>query len=244
MHYKKYAQIPHEEKWDGLSLDYKYIEGFSPLFYETDGTHWDLDHDADSFLESVVSRYWANDLVSPETTYIKILMQGLDFVEKQSHDLVENSDYYQAQTDDDFIKEIIGGPRTKHPDEREFSRLFDLKADISDRISKFIPTLLREIIKVGYTYDGPIDKQGEYEDTPYNHAIIREPGKYLYHYFNDQMVFDNYVQLITVPKLDEEVVAMLDSGVLLEPIVRERYWTWGLDDVIDVVSKNYRGWWT
>lgn len=244
MHYKKYAQIPHEEKWDGLSLDYKYIEGFSPLFYETDGTHWDLDHDADSFLESVISRYWANDLGSPETIYIKILMAGQDYVEKQSHDLVENSDHYQAQTDDDFIKEIIGGPRTKHPDEREFSRLFDLKSDISDRISKFIPTLLREIIKDNYTYDGPIDKQSEYEDTPYNRAIIREPGKYLYHYFNDQMVFDNYVQLITVPKLDEEVVAMLDSGVLLEPIVRERYWTWGLDNVIDVVAKNYRGWWT
>lgn len=244
MHYKKYAQIPHEEKWNGFTLDYKYIEGFSPLFYEAEGTHWDLDHDADSFLESVVSRYWANDLVSPETVYIKILMQGLDFIEKQSHDLVDNSDHYQTQPDDYFIKKIIDGTRTEHPDEREFSRLFDLKSDISDRISKFIPTLLREIIKEDYTYDGPIDKQGAYEDTPYNHAIIREPGKYLYHYFNDQMVFDNYVQLITVPKLAEDVVELLDSGVLLEPIVRDKFWTRSLDDVIDVVLDNYRGWWT
>ena len=58
------------------------------------------------------------------------------------------------------------------------------------------------------------------------------------------MVFDNYVQCITVPRLDPEVVALLDSGVLLEPIVRDKFWTRDLDEIIEVVADNYRGWWT
>lgn len=248
MHYKKYAQLPIEEKWDGLTLDYKFIEGFSPLFYETDGTYWDLDNDADHFLEGVIKNYWAKDFVSPETLYINVLLELLDSAEKQAHDLIDNSEYYQTQFEYDFEAEITGRRHRRstvdHPDAVEFSRLFDIKTDISDRIHKFIPTFLREVIRADYTYDGPIDNQSKYEDTPYNHAIIREPGKYLYHYFNDQMVYNNYVQHITVPDLDDPVVELLDSGLLLEPIVREKHWTFDLDKVIKVVSDSYRGWWT
>ncbi len=58
------------------------------------------------------------------------------------------------------------------------------------------------------------------------------------------MVFDNYVQCITVPRLDPAVVGLLDSGVLLEPIVRDKFWTRDLDEIIKVVEDNYRGWWT
>lgn len=244
MHYKKYAEIPHEEKWEGFRLDYKNIEGFSPLFYETDGTHWDLDHDADNFLYDVIKRYWVNDLVSPETLYLNLLFKGVEFVDKQLREFINNSDYFQSQTADEFMYSILRDSGQEHPDDTESSRLFTIQDDIKRRIYRFIPTLLREIIKIDYSYDGPIDKQSEHEDTPYNHAIIREPGKYLYHYFNDQMVFDNYVQCITVPRLDPSVVNLLDSGVLLEPIDRSKYWTPGLNRVIDIVADNYRGWWT
>lgn len=244
MHYKKYAQLPHEEKWNGFTLDYKYIEGFSPLFYETNGTHWDLDHDADNFLYDVMKNYWLNDFTSPETLYINALIRGAEFVDKKSREFIDNSEYFMTRTIDEEINSLTSRHRREHPDDIGLSRLIEARSDIEDRIFKFIPTLLREIIKINYTYDGSIDKQDKHEDTPYNHAIIREPGKYLYHYFNDQMVFDNYVQYITVPRLDPEVVTLLDSGVLLDPIVRERYWTWGLDKVIEVVANNYRGWWT
>lgn len=243
MHYKKYAEIPHEEKWDGLTLDYKYIDGFSPLFYESEGTHRDLDHDADSFLESVITRYWAEDFVSLESSHVLALVEEKNKAYKASYDFFNSSEYFQSRNKEDLFSRVRG-EREKNADETEFSRLLGIRDDISERIVQFIPTFLREVIKVDYTYEGPIDKQGEYEDTPYNHAIIREPGKYLYHYFNDQMVFDNYVQIITVPKLDEGVVDLLDSGVLLEPIVRDRFWTYSLDRVIDVVERNFRGWWT
>lgn len=244
MHYKKYAQLPHEEKWYGFTLDYKYIEGFSPLFYETNGTHWDLDHDADNFLLHVMENYWLNDFMSPETYYLNALIRGADFVEQKSHEFVENSEYFNTKSVDDELNSVMSRHRRDHPDEIELSRLIAVKTDIVDRIYKFIPSLLREIINSNYTYSGLIDKQDEHEDTPYNHAIIREPGKYLYHYFNDQMVFDNYVQYITTPRLDPEVVALLDSGVLLEPIVRDKFWTRDLDEIIEVVADNYRGWWT
>ena len=244
MHYKKYAQLPHEEKWNGFTLDYKYIEGFSPLFYETNGTHWDLDHDADNFLYDVMKNYWLNDFTSPETLYINALIRGAEFVDNKSREFIDNSEYFMTRTIDEEINSLTSRHRREHPDDIGLSRLIVARSDIEDRIFKFIPTLLREIIKINYTYDGPIDKQDKHEDTPYNHAIIREPGKYLYHYFNDQMVFDNYVQYITVPRLDPEVVSLLGSGVLLEPINRERFWTKDLDEVIEVVANNYRGWWT
>ena len=244
MHYKKYAQLPHEEKWNGFTLDYKYIEGFSPLFYEAEGTHWDLDHDADNFLYDVMKNYWLNDFMSPETLYLNALIRGADFVEQKSREFVENSEYFNTRSTDDEINSLTSRHRREHPDDIELSRLIGVKMDIESRIYKFIPTLLREIIKSNYTYSGSIDKQDKHDDTPYNHAIIREPGKYLYHYFNDQMVFDNYVQCITVPSLDPVVVALLDSGVLLEPIVRDKFWTRDLDEIIKVVADNYRGWWT
>lgn len=244
MHYKKYAQLPHEEKWNGFTLDYKYIEGFSPLFYETNGTHWDLDHDADNFLYDVMKNYWLNDFTSPETFYINSLISEAEFVDQMSREFIENSEYFMTRTIDEEINSLTSRHRREHPDDIGLSRLIEARSDIEDRIFKFIPTLLREIIKINYTYDGSIDKQDKHEDTPYNYAIIREPGKYLYHYFNDQMVFDNYVQYITVPRLDPEVVSLLDSGVLLKPINRERFWTMDLDEVIEVVANNYRGWWT
>lgn len=245
MHYKKYAQLPHEEKWNGFTLDYKYIEGFSPLFYATEGTHWDLDHDADNFLYDVISRYWVWDFVSPETTYIRSLLEAKDEADRKTHDLVKYSVYFQtSRADRDFFAELEGKTVKSHPHKVEFDRLFNISDDLESRIYRAIPALIREVIKDDYVYDGPIDKQGEYDDTPYNHAIIREPGKYLYHYINDQMVFDNYVQNITAPRIDPEVVALLDSGVLLEPIVRDRFWLFSLDEVTEVVANNYRGWWT
>ncbi len=94
MHYKKYAQLPYEEKWNGFTLDYKYIEGFSPLFYETNGTHWDLDNDADNFLYGVVKNYWINDFVSPETDYLHSLFSSLEAISQQTDEFISSSDYY------------------------------------------------------------------------------------------------------------------------------------------------------
>lgn len=248
MHYLDYGKIPMEEKWEGFTLSYPLIEGFSDLFYEKNGNHVDLDYDADVFLEYAVKNHWRYETFSPETYYINALMAESECLVEASDALIKNSSYYQSTSSeqwwDDFENDLLNIPRTPNPDEVHLQELVEEDRRVGNKIKDFIPTYLRTLVEDGIYCQDSLSISSPF-NSPYFEAIIQEPGKYLLSYFHDQMVFMNYVQYIvyhrgSTPDMEEN---LLSTNQLLD-FPNSSYKDLDLDYIFYVVSRGYQGWWT